>query len=104
MESQLILAHVIVIVLSIPLALGLVRRNRFYGFRLSKTLVNDEIWARANKLAGRVMTSTSVIGMGVVFLAQQGVLPIVDDMLTLASLAPMMIGVGYLVIWVNRQP
>ena len=104
MESQLILTHIVIIVLSIPLALGLVRRNRYYGFRLPKTLANDEIWDRSNKLAGRVMTFTSVMGMGVVFLTLHGVLPIADGGLSWASLTPMMVGISYMLIWLHRKP
>ena len=104
MKSPLIIAHMVLIIFSIPLAFGLVRRNKFYGFRLSKTLANDEIWERANTLAGRVMTSTSVIGIGVVLLTQQGVLPIMEEMLTLASFVPSIAGASYLLFWLKSQP
>jgi hypothetical protein len=37
---------------SIPLILKLVPRNRFYGFRTQATLASDDIWFRANRFAG----------------------------------------------------
>ena len=104
MESQVILAHVIVMVLSAPLALGVIPRNRYYGFRVAKTLASEEIWNRANKLAGRSLTLSSIIGIGVVRLAQWKILPLEGDTLTLASLAPMLLAISYLLMWIGRQP
>ena len=104
MESQLILAHTIVMVISAPLALGIVPRNRYYGFRVAKTLASDEVWHLANKLAGRLMTLSSIIGIGAVRLAQRSILPLEGDILTLVSLAPMMLVISYLLFWISRQP
>jgi uncharacterized membrane protein len=43
---------VLTIALSIPMVLGKIPPNRFYGFRTRKTLSNPEVWYRANRLAG----------------------------------------------------
>ena len=37
---------------SVPLVMGVIPRNRLYGFRTKKTLSDDEIWYRVNRLAG----------------------------------------------------
>jgi uncharacterized membrane protein len=39
-------------ILSIPLAIGLIPRNRLYGFRTKRTLADDALWYRANRFAG----------------------------------------------------
>jgi hypothetical protein len=38
--------------LSLPLALGLVPRNRFYGFRVPATLRDDRVWQVTNRRMG----------------------------------------------------
>jgi hypothetical protein len=46
---------------SIPLVAGLIPRNRLYGFRTKKTLSDDGIWYRVNRLAGfAVMIASGV--------------------------------------------
>jgi uncharacterized membrane protein len=46
------IAPVLTIALSVPMVLGKIPPNRFYGFRTRKTLSNPEVWYRANRLAG----------------------------------------------------
>jgi uncharacterized membrane protein len=48
----LCMVPVLTIALSIPMVLGKIPPNRFYGFRTRKTLSNPEIWYRANRAAG----------------------------------------------------
>lgn len=43
---------VLLFVVSIPLVLGIVPRNRYYGFRTRKTLTDDKIWYEANRFGG----------------------------------------------------
>ena len=48
---------------SAPLVAGLIPRNRLYGFRTAKTLSDDGIWYRVNRLAGlAVMIASAVYG------------------------------------------
>lgn len=42
----------LLIALSVPLILGKVPRNGIYGFRTPYTLSSDQVWYRANKIAG----------------------------------------------------
>ena len=58
----------LIIGLAIPLYLGKIKRNNFYGFRTPKTLSNDEIWYAANRdsainfmWAGSLILLTSLI-------------------------------------------
>jgi hypothetical protein len=43
------------VVFGIPMALGLVPPNRFYGYRTRKTLSSVDVWYRANRVCGRCM-------------------------------------------------
>jgi uncharacterized membrane protein len=52
MRSLMLLVPLIIILLSIPMILGKVPRNRLYGFRTAYTLSSDEVWYRANKISG----------------------------------------------------
>ncbi len=49
------------IALAIPLIAGWIPRNRLYGFRTEKTLSNDEIWYRANRVGGMTLVITSLL-------------------------------------------
>ena len=46
---------------SVPLVVGLIPRNRLYGFRTKKTLSDDGIWYRVNRLAGFAVMIASVV-------------------------------------------
>ena len=43
---------VLILLFSIPLVLGIVPRNRFYGIRTCRTLSTDDIWYPANRFGG----------------------------------------------------
>lgn len=51
---------VIMICMAVPLAMGRVKPNRWYGFRTPKTMENEDIWYRANRYAGRAMILSAV--------------------------------------------
>ena len=48
----LLLGPAIVALASIPLIMGIVPRNRLYGFRTRRTLADDTTWFAANRFAG----------------------------------------------------
>jgi uncharacterized membrane protein len=51
-------------VISIPLVLGTVPRNRLFGFRTKKTLASDAIWFGVNRFAGiAIMVASAVYFM-----------------------------------------
>lgn len=48
--------------LGLPLALGKVKRNAYYGYRInSYTMENDDIWYAVNRAGGRDMVAGSAI-------------------------------------------
>ena len=88
MAQTIIWIHLVIFILHVPLALRMVRRNRFYGFRVPKTLGSDAIWYPANALAGRLMALGSIAGIAIVDVAQSGVLPLAGTSLTLIYKMP----------------
>jgi uncharacterized membrane protein len=51
----------ILFIASIPLALGMIPRNRLYGFRTKRTLADDATWRRVNRFAGlAIMIATAI--------------------------------------------
>jgi hypothetical protein len=50
-------------ILAVPLVLGLIPRNRFYGVRTALTFADDHVWYRVNRVAGvAVMLASGVYG------------------------------------------
>lgn len=59
----------IFIVISLPLIFKKIPRNHVYGFRTEKTLMNDDIWYKANKYGGKsLLMAATVALMGYVVL------------------------------------
>src|SRR3954451_6451063 len=52
---------VVIFISSIPMALGMVTRNRLYGFRTKRTLADEPTWFRVNRFAGIAIMIASVI-------------------------------------------
>jgi uncharacterized membrane protein len=51
-------------VFGIPMALGLVPPNRFYGFRTRKTLSSADVWYRANRFSGWTLAIAGIVAVG----------------------------------------
>jgi uncharacterized membrane protein len=50
-------------IVSIPLGLGLIPRNRFYGFRTRRTVADDAAWYPVNRFAGfAIMIASAIYG------------------------------------------
>lgn len=54
------------IALAIPLILGVVPRNWFYGLRTRRTLESDALWYPANRFGGWIL-----LAVGVAWLAER---------------------------------
>ena len=52
---------IVIAVFSLPLILAMVPRNRFYGFRTQRTLSDDLVWYKANRLAGVSFLTSSAV-------------------------------------------
>lgn len=50
----------LVAALAVPLALGKVPMNRWYGFRTPRTVTDPELWAPVNAMAGRTMVPMGI--------------------------------------------
>ena len=46
---------------AVPLILGRVKRNRWYGLRMSRTLASDEAWYPANRFYGWSHVAASLV-------------------------------------------
>jgi len=68
------MVSLLLIGLSIPLALGKIARNQWYGFRTKKTLADDVVWYRANRTA-----AVNLISAGIFILLTAGVVFAVKD-------------------------
>ena len=57
MLALLVGLPVLLIAVSIPLMLGMVPRNHWYGFRTPKTLSSDSVWYPANRIGDNTSSS-----------------------------------------------
>ena len=80
-------APILVIVVSVPLILQMVPRNRFYGFRTPRTRSADEFLYPANRVAGILMTVAGLIWFVSVLMA-----PSLTDSPRQIALYPVFIG------------
>jgi uncharacterized membrane protein len=49
-----------ILVVSLPLILGLIPRNRIYGIRTRKTLSDDRTWYSVNRFGGEMILAASI--------------------------------------------
>lgn len=60
-----IIPSCIFLVLSIPLVLGLVPKNRYYGIRTRKTFSDERVWKAVNRLGGWLIIVSSLIYLAI---------------------------------------
>ena len=84
-----ILCGVLTIALCIPLVMGRVRRNHFYGIRLRTSLASDEAWYRINRYGGRrlIQWAILVVLLGCITLT----LKIEDHLVVFAAVVPIIL-------------
>jgi hypothetical protein len=51
----------LILVLSLPLILRLIPRNRVYGIRTARTIADDDSWYRANRFGGWALFLSSIV-------------------------------------------
>jgi uncharacterized membrane protein len=51
----------VLFIAAIPLVLGVIPRNRIYGFRTRRTLSDDAIWYPVNRFAGFALMAASAV-------------------------------------------
>ena len=72
------LAGLVLIETGIPLAVGRVPPNQWYGFRTAKTFSNQTIWYASNRVAGIDLIIAGIVialGMLAMFILHATVLP-----------------------------
>jgi uncharacterized membrane protein len=93
-------------IVAVPLILGLIPRNRFYGVRTSKTLSDDRVWYPVNRLAAAIlMMGSGVYGLVAALVPHDGLAS--DNLLIwgihlAAFVMPIVIGLG-LAIWYSKR-
>ena len=59
----------IILLVSIPLVLGIVPRNRLYGIRTTQALSDDRSWYAVNRFGGCALAVSSLVYLAVAALA-----------------------------------
>ncbi len=91
MRAVSLIAPILVIMVSVPLILNMVPRNRFYGFRTPRTRSSDEIWYPANRFSG-----ITLMIAGIVWLVCALIVPELTVTPRQATLYPLFIGISAL--------
>jgi hypothetical protein len=60
-QQPFLVPSIILAVLTIPLVLGIMPPNRWYGIRTKKTLSDRRIWQRANMFGGGCLGAASLV-------------------------------------------
>jgi uncharacterized membrane protein len=61
----------VIALVSIPLILKVVPPNRWYGFRTTRTLSNEDLWFRANRIAGCALLAAAGATAAILVLAPE---------------------------------
>ncbi len=64
-KPPFIIPSVIFLIISIPLVLGWIPKNRFYGVRTRKTLADERVWFAVNRLGGWLIIACSLIYLSI---------------------------------------
>jgi hypothetical protein len=64
-KPPFIIPSFIFLLIAIPLVLGWIPKNRFYGVRTRKTLSDERVWLAVNKLGGRLIIACSLIYLSI---------------------------------------
>jgi uncharacterized membrane protein len=88
-----LLVGVLCTALGIPLALGKVKPNSFYGFRIAKTLNDESVWYRVNRFSGKAF-----IGCGLATIVLGFVVLWLGKVLSLGPVALQLLGAGIIMV------
>jgi hypothetical protein len=64
-KPPFVIPSFIFLLISIPLVLGWIPKNRFYGVRTQKTLSDKRVWLAVNRLGGRLIIASSLIYLSI---------------------------------------
>ncbi len=60
-KPPFLIPSILFLIVSIPLVVGKIPANRYYGVRTRKTLSDDRIWYASNRLGGWLLIASSLI-------------------------------------------
>jgi uncharacterized membrane protein len=69
--TPFLIACGVIALVSIPLILKVVPPNRWYGFRTTRTLSNEDLWFRANRIAGWAFLAAAGTTAAILILAPE---------------------------------
>lgn len=98
LDSPLVVSAIIALV-SVPLILGVVPPNRWYGMRTPKTLADRALWFSANRFAGWAFLVPAGAGAAVSVLAPE----LAADYRALVVIVPVGIALAVSVAYVRRH-
>lgn len=88
MDLLFILTGLLFVILAVPMILGKVPPNQWFGFRVQKALEDPDVWYPANAYAGKLLLVLGLIIMGTAL-----ILPRLLPDLSADNLAWVMVGV-----------
>ena len=90
-----LIPSILIILVSIPLILGIVPRNRVYGIRTCKTLSDDMVWYPANRFGGWALILSSCFSIGISWLIPYDPIHFTTFLISLAGfILPLGVGVA----------
>jgi uncharacterized membrane protein len=102
-QHPFLVPSILILLASIPLVMGVVPRNRFYGIRTGKTLSDDAIWYPANRFGGWALIISSIISIAVSWMMPYDPIHFTTFLIPFAGfIVPLMIGV-VLTLWYYRR-
>jgi uncharacterized membrane protein len=81
------------IALGIPLALGKIKPNKLYGFRIAKTLNDESVWYRVNEFTGKAFIGSGVATIALVFVVLR-----LSSVFSLGPVALQLLGAGIIMV------
>ena len=103
-SSSLVFCGIIVIAVSIPILLGKISRNPFYGFRTQLSLSSDEVWYATNRFAakGLILSGALNLLIGVISFWFH---PLSDGVQLLLVVLPLSVFLPCLIsyVWMNKK-
>ena len=79
-----------------PMILGKVKRNAWFGFRTAKTVASDEVWYPANRFAGCAIAVGAILSVVGITLLETGYADasILNHLRAAALLGPLLLAVA----------
>ncbi|HEX8892329.1 MAG TPA: SdpI family protein, partial [Terriglobales bacterium] len=88
-----LLVGVLSIALGIPLVLGKVKPNSFYGFQIAKTLNDESVWYTVNRFTGKAF-----IGSGITTVVSVFAVLWLGDLFALGRVLLQLLGAGVIMV------